>query len=312
MPLAIGASHVYAASLDPVEERYLLVAEDFTTARRRYASAGLPLNWPFAYDHFHDFQNFQFEFAKVARISDEEELILQLKQTGSSSFPEIEIVRGSDGTLMGCVAFTGPGLNCVMSHPPTGHIAFTTQATRLPQKVLNPLESLGRYGFFITRRFSDDGQAGLRLVSVDVVLVPKDWLIRPNYRMESLVVIDPFNRTAFISSARKPREEYSNSRWTLWSCPLILTEDAALSAAAMAAIPDALEGSEDTEGPNVVGQCYVLAEGGKVKLPAKPKKGRDKREPLSLPDPMGSWYGRVAGGQLSLFLDEEYYALNFI
>jgi hypothetical protein len=312
MPFAIGVSHIYAASWDPAEERYMLVAEDFRRKKRRYASAGLPSNWPFAYDHFHDFQSYGMEFAKVARISDEEELVLQLKQTGDSSSREIEIIRGTDGTLVGRVPCTRRDLHCAMSHPPTGHIAFTTPTWRLPEKVENALEAFGRYQVFITRRFSNHCEVGLQLLSVDVVLVPREWLIRPNYRLESLVVIDPFHRTAFISSARKPKEEYSNSGWTIFSCPLVLTEDSGLRAAAMAAIPHALAGSKDIEDPNVVSQCYILAEGNKITLPAKPKKGRDKREALELPHPMGNWHGRVAGGQVSLFLEEEHYVLNFV
>jgi hypothetical protein len=182
----------------------------------------------------------------------------------------------------------------------------------LPEKVYNSLEAFGRYRVFITLRFNYGGEVVLRLVSIDMVLVFKDWLIRPKYHPDSLVVIDSFNRTAYISSAQKPEEEYSNSSWTLWSCPLVPADDSALYNAAMAAIPHVLRDTRYTEEPKLVRQCYILAKGSKVTLPANLRKGRDKSKALKLPDPSGNRYGRVAGGQVSLFLEEECYVLNFV
>ncbi|KAL3447671.1 hypothetical protein BJX65DRAFT_276537 [Aspergillus insuetus] len=316
MPFAIGTSHIYAASYSHPEQRYVLVAENFRTEKRRYASSDLPLNWPLvAYPHFHDFQSFGIEFARVVRISNGgEELILQLKPSGDGSTCEIEIIRGNDGKLLGCVSSTGgTGLNCAASHPPTGHVAFTTEVTRLPVKVHALLADFGRYRVFITRRFScNSSPDGLCLVALDVVLVHKDWLIRPNYRLESLVVIDPFNRTAYVSSAQKSSEEHSNSSWTLWSCPLVRTYDSGLCDAALGAIPHGLVDTKAAEDSAVVSQCYVLDEGSKVTLSAKPEKGRKKREALELPEPIGMWYGRVVGGQVSLFLEDDHYILNSV
>ncbi|KAL2785826.1 hypothetical protein BJX66DRAFT_49813 [Aspergillus keveii] len=316
MPFTIGTSHVYAAYYSRAELRFVLVAEDFRTDKRRYESSRtIPSNWPSSYPHFHDFQSFGIEFARVVRISETgEELILQLKPSGDGSTCEIEIIRGSDGTLLGSVPSTGgTGLNCAASHPPTGHVAFTTEVTRLPVKVHAALADYGRYRVFVTRRFScTSSPDGLHLVSLDVVLVHKDWLIRPNYRLESLAVIDPFNRTAYISSAQKPSEEHSNSSWTLWSCPLVRTQDSALCDAALGVIPNEFVDTKVTDDSAVVSRCYFLDEGSKVTLSAKPEKGRKKREALELPEPMGIWYGRVVGGQLSLFLEDDRYILNFI
>jgi hypothetical protein len=60
----------------------------------------------------------------------------------------------------------------------------------LPEKVYNSLEAFGRYRVFITLRFNYGGEVVLRLVSIDMVLVFKDWLIRQKYHPDSLVVID--------------------------------------------------------------------------------------------------------------------------
>jgi hypothetical protein len=80
----------------------------------------------------------------------------------------------------------------------------------------------------------------------------------------------------------------------------------------MAAIPHVLRDTRYTEEPKLVRQCYILAKGSKVTLPANLRKGRDKSKALKLPDPSGNRYGRVAGGQVSLFLEEECYVLNFV
>ncbi|KAL2847800.1 hypothetical protein BJY01DRAFT_212431 [Aspergillus pseudoustus] len=310
VPIAIGASHFYAAIWNPIRQRYLLLAEDFQTGEQAHMSDVLSSDWRWADRDSNDNLEYGWGFANVVKVSNGVELLLQLKSVAAMGVGEIEIFRGSDGTLVGCTPCTNTGVNSVLSHPPTGHIAFTSEVTRMPQ-LHGALDAFGRYRIFVTRRFSYDETTGMRLLCSDVVLIPQDWLIRPNGCPWSPVSIDPFNRVAFVSSAQKPEEEHSDSSWTVWSCPLVLAEDPDLCDAAVAAMHKTFAPSELASTPAVASRCYVLSNGTQVTLPASPEKRRKERVPLMLPSPMGQWLTRGAGSQVLFLVDDEYYVLNF-
>ncbi|KAL3458351.1 hypothetical protein BJX64DRAFT_225425 [Aspergillus heterothallicus] len=310
VPLAIGACHVYAATWDGKRQRYTLTAEDYTAGQRSYSSDVLTSDWTWA--DRESSLDFGCDFASVVAVSDGKELLLQLRYVGNAGLREIEVIRGCDGTIVGRLPCTDTGLNSALSHLPTGHLAFTAEATSLSKDVVESIEVFGRYRIFITRRFSYSSETGMQLVYADVVLVLRDWAIRPNRCPWSPVAIDPFNKAAFISSTQKPEEKYSNSEWTVWSCPLVQTENTALHDAAVAAMRHAFPDAAYAKDSSVISRCYVLGDGVKVTLPINLAKGRMKREPLTLPSPMGYWITRVEGRRILFFLEDDCYALNFL